>query len=61
MFVKETTGCSKRKHRDVREKTAGVQNGLRYTLKKKVLNETSKKGSVDVEKLPNVSKESKKE
>jgi hypothetical protein len=32
-----------------------------YTLKKKVLYETSKKGSVDVEKLPNVSKESKKE
>jgi hypothetical protein len=29
--------------------------------KKKVLYGTSKKGSVDVEKLPNVSKESKKE
>ncbi len=32
-----------------------------YTLKIKVLYETSKKGSVDVEKLPNVSKVWKKE
>jgi hypothetical protein len=32
-----------------------------YTLKKKVLYGNSKKGSVDVEKLQNVSKESKKE
>ncbi len=35
--------------------------GILYTLKKEVLYGTPKKGSVDVEKLPNVSKESKKE
>ena len=30
MFVKETIGCLERKHRDARDKTIGVQNGLRY-------------------------------
>ncbi len=37
MFVKETTGCSERKHRDVRDKTTGVQNGLRYEAVEKEL------------------------
>jgi hypothetical protein len=38
MFIKETpTGCSERKHRDVRDKTTGVQNGLRYEAVEKEL------------------------
>jgi hypothetical protein len=32
MFGTETTGCSERKHRDVRDKINSVQNGLGYRV-----------------------------
>ncbi len=35
MIGKETTGCSERKHRDVRDKSNSVENGLRYRVVEK--------------------------